>query len=84
MPPEREPCETYGVSRITVRKALDDLQNEGYPTGCRARGPLCGARRWKGSFQFDSFGDELRRRGMNEVAKLFVLFGADAGGGSAP
>lgn len=29
LPLEREMCETYGVSRITIKKAVDDLVNQG-------------------------------------------------------
>ena len=29
IPVEAEFCEMYGVSRITIRKALEELQNEG-------------------------------------------------------
>ena len=61
MPPERELCETYGVSRITVRKALDDLQNEGYLDRVQGKGTFVRrATMEKKLSKFYSFGDELR------------------------
>lgn len=35
---ERELMETYQVSRITVRRAIDELVNEGYLTRFREKG----------------------------------------------
>lgn len=38
LPPESEMCETYGVSRITVRRAIADLVNEGFLNSQQGKG----------------------------------------------
>ena len=38
IPPERELCSIYGVSRITVRQALEDIKREGYIYSKQGRG----------------------------------------------
>ena len=38
LPPERTLASAYGVSRITVRKALKSLKDEGRIAGTRGRG----------------------------------------------
>lgn len=40
IPSEQELCETYQVSRVTVRKALSELTQEGCSSATRARAPL--------------------------------------------
>jgi DNA-binding GntR family transcriptional regulator len=40
LPSEGQLCETYGVSRITVRQAIAELLSEGTVTRSRPRGPL--------------------------------------------
>ena len=40
MPSEAELVAQFGVSRMTVTRALRDLQTEGLVTGCKAWAPL--------------------------------------------
>jgi GntR family transcriptional regulator len=40
LPSEAEICETYGVSRITAKRAMDELANEGLVTRSRGRGTI--------------------------------------------
>lgn len=40
IPSENEFAEQFGVSRITVRQALNQLQLEGYILRCQVKGPL--------------------------------------------
>ncbi|MDV6331275.1 GntR family transcriptional regulator [Asticcacaulis sp. 201] len=44
LPPERDMAEQYGVSRLTVRKALSDLQSEGLLTRRRGCGTFVSAK----------------------------------------
>ena len=38
IPTEREICDTYNVSRITVRRAINDLVREGYLVSYQGKG----------------------------------------------
>ncbi len=40
LPSEGQLCETYGVSRITIRQAIAELLSDGVVTRARPRGPL--------------------------------------------
>ena len=71
IPTERELCEMYGVSRITVRKALDDLQNEDYLYRIQGKGTY--VKRSSIDYRlskFYSFNEELSRRGLKERAQM--------------
>ena len=74
IPTERELCEMYGVSRITVRKALDDLQNEDYLYRIQGKGTY--VKRSSIDYRlskFYSFNEELSRRGLKERAQMLSL-----------
>ena len=74
IPSEKELCQIYGVSRITVRKALDELAESGHLV----------RRQGKGTFvtnvsveqrlsKFYSFSEELKKHGMQEKVKVIRL-----------
>jgi DNA-binding LacI/PurR family transcriptional regulator len=48
IPTEHELCEKYGISRVTVRKALDTLKKEGVLTSVQGQGTIIARR--KGGF----------------------------------
>ncbi len=41
LPSENELCNTYGITRTTVRKALDELLKEGFIEKKRGKGKPC-------------------------------------------
>ena len=72
IPGEAELCTLFNVSRITVRKALDELQQEHYLQKQRGKGTFI---KGDGSIEqrlskFYSFSEELRKKGMREYARL--------------
>ena len=71
IPTERELCEMYGVSRITVRTALDDLHNEAYLYRIQGKGTY--VKRSSIDYRlskFYSLNEELSRRGLKERAQM--------------
>lgn len=50
MPTENELCKQYNVSRVTVRKALDELKKEGLISSVQGQGTVVSRRR--GRYQF--------------------------------
>lgn len=48
IPSEQVLCDTYGVSRVTVRKAMLDLVQEGLLCAVRVRAPLWPRKRFAG------------------------------------
>jgi GntR family transcriptional regulator len=72
IPSERDLCERYGVSRITVRQAMANLTNEGLITTVPGKGTYVALPRLMGEFlPLRSFTDEMSARGMR--AKSMVL-----------
>ena len=71
IPTETEICNACNVSRITVRKALEELQSEGYLSKIQGRGTFV----QKNSIEqklskFYSFSEELKQKGLKESALL--------------
>lgn len=74
IPAEAEFCEMYGVSRITVRRALEDLQTDGYLEKIQGKGTFVRCKPLEQRLsKFYSFSDELRRRGLMEEAELLEM-----------
>ena len=67
LPSEKELMERYDISRITVRKALDDLANEGYLYKIQGKGTFVGDPRKRGIniLRHTSCISELRQRGYS-------------------
>ena len=71
IPAERELCELYRVSRITVRQALDELEKEGYLYRKQGRGTFVTIPKLEqrlGSFY--SFSEEIRKMGAVPEANI--------------
>lgn len=71
MSSEKEICDTYQVSRVTARKAIDLLVKEGYVYTIKGKGTYV-----KGKYieqpltHFYSFREDLRRRGVSTHSKM--------------
>src|SRR5579871_7049818 len=63
LPPERDLAEEFGVSRITVRKALDALVGEGLLTRRQGAGTFVAARVEKHFSKLSSFTEDMISRG---------------------
>lgn len=70
LPPERELCNQYQVSRITVRKALDILMHQGYIYREKGRGTFVGKLPLEQPAQIISFTEEMKRRGLKPSTKV--------------
>jgi GntR family transcriptional regulator len=63
LPPERDLAEELGVSRITVRKALEGLVKEGLLVRRQGAGTFVGNRVEKNFSKLTSFSEDMRARG---------------------
>jgi len=65
LPPERDLATDFAVSRITVRKAIDGLVDEGLLVRRQGSGTFVRARVEKNFSQLTSFSEDMRARGRN-------------------
>lgn len=80
IPSERELCGLYEVSRITVRKALDDLTQSGYLSRKQGKGTYVKSALIEQKLsRFYSFSEEMKSKGINETAEIldFAIEKAD-------
>jgi len=70
LPPEQRLCTEFGVSRITVRKALDLLVQDGFLYRERGRGTFITRPPLKQPAQIMSFTEELRKLGLKPGTKV--------------
>ncbi len=74
LPPERELTATYNVSRITVRRAVDELENEGYVRREQGKGTFVASPRiQRGILKLTSFSEDIAALGMTPGSKLLTL-----------
>lgn len=69
LPPERRIAEIYGVSRVTVRRALEQLAAEGLIEQRRGSGTFVSQRVRQPLSILTSFSDDVRARGMEPGAR---------------
>ena len=80
LPTEREMCEMFGVSRITVRQALSELENDGWVRRTQGRGTFVRHPDHKPEKKFEqllnsnySFSEELRKQGVTPSTRVLSL-----------
>jgi GntR family transcriptional regulator len=74
IPAERELCEHYGVSRITVRRAISELQIRGSVRRQQGKGTFVShARIERAIGRMQSFSEEMRAQGHKPGSKLLNL-----------
>lgn len=80
IPSERALSADLGVSRLTVRAAVDDLVREGHLLRRRGSGTFVAAPKVaKGSAALSSFSEEMRERGMTPASRTLDLRTVAAG-----
>jgi len=79
IPSERQLSADLGVSRLTVRAALDDLAREGYLIRRRGAGTFVSEPKIAQELTMTSFSDDMRRRGMRPSSRTLELRVAPAG-----
>src|SRR5256886_15287475 len=73
IPSERRLCELLGVSRLTVRAALDELVGEGYLTRRHGSGTYVSEPKIAPPLTLTSFSEDMRRRGMVPGSRTLEL-----------
>jgi GntR family transcriptional regulator len=79
IPSERQLSADLGVSRLTLRAALDDLAREGYVVRRRGAGTFVGEPKIAQELTMTSFTDDMRRRGLRPSSRTLELRISPAG-----
>jgi GntR family transcriptional regulator len=80
LPSEREMCEMYHISRITVRKALNTLSQEGLVQSAAGKGTFIADPAFNEELRpLSSFTQDLQRRGLETSSRILeaVILPAD-------
>jgi GntR family transcriptional regulator len=70
IPTEAELAERHGVSRITAKRALDDLVHKGLAFRMQGKGTFVASRRLRDISGFGSFTEDFRSRGMVPSSRI--------------
>ncbi len=73
IPSERQLSTNLGVSRLTVRAALEELVREGYLVRRRGSGTFVSEPKIAQELTLTSFSDDMRRRGMRPASRTLSL-----------
>ena len=79
IPPERELCERFGVSRMTLRRAVDDLVAQGLLERHHGRGTFVVQPKIAQPLTMTSFSEDMRRRGFVPGSRTLSLESSSAG-----
>ncbi len=79
IPSERQLSADFGVSRLTVRAALDDLVREGYLVRRHGSGTFVSEPKIAQELTMTSFTDDMRRRGLRPASETLDLRVTPAG-----
>jgi len=79
IPSERQLSANLGVSRLTLRAALDELVREGYLVRRRGSGTYVQHPKIAQELTMTSFSEDMRRRGMRPASKTLSLTTTTAG-----
>jgi len=79
IPSERRLSSELGVSRLTLRAALDDLVREGYLVRRHGSGTFVGQPKIAQQLTLTSFSDDMKRRGMVPDSRTIGLENVHAG-----
>jgi GntR family transcriptional regulator len=79
IPSERQLGIDLGVSRLTVRAALDELVREGYLVRRRGAGTFVAEPKVAKGININSFSDDMRERGMRPASRTLDLSVIPAG-----
>src|SRR6188472_1413548 len=73
IPSERQLSHEFGVSRLTVRAAIDELAREGYLVRRRGSGTFVREPKIAQELTMTSFTEDMRRRGMEPGSRTLGL-----------
>src|SRR5881398_2291410 len=79
IPSERQLSTDLGVSRLTVRAALDDLARDGYLVRRRGSGTFVSEPKIAQELTMTSFTEDMRQRGMRPTSRTLELRVSPAG-----
>ena len=79
IPSERQLSSDLGVSRLTVRAALDELVREGYLTRRRGAGTFVAQPKVQKGMNITSFSDDMRQRGLTPASRTLEFRTVPAG-----
>jgi GntR family transcriptional regulator len=79
VPPERELSAAWGVARMTLRRALDELVAEGLIVRNQGRGTFVARPRMARKLSMNSFTEEMRKQGRVPSSRLIAFKRIKAG-----